>query len=87
LSESASPALGPCGIPDELEEVDVLGAAPPELPDEVVGDDDDLLVVLELEEFEPQADAARAAAASRTAVLQRIERLLAMCMNGSLFTA
>lgn len=62
----------------------MLGAAPPELPDDVFAGDE-LVFELELEEVEPQAEAARAAAASRTAAHQRMERLLEMDMNGSLF--
>ena len=91
LSASASPALGPCGIPleleevvvvaGELEEVVVVAAAPPEPPEDVV------VELLELEEFEPQADTASAAIASRQAVLQRIRLLFSMDMNGSFVTS
>lgn len=81
LSLSASPALGPCGIPLIVLAVDV---APPE-DEEVVGaaapdelDDGLEELVAELEEFEPQAASATAtSAASATAARRRADGLVA----------
>jgi len=96
LSASRSPALAPCGIPDEPE---LAGAAPPELPeapDVVLLDEppelpelaplDALLppevwVVAELEAFEPHAARARAAATRAAGASRRMDVLMPACIE------
>src|SRR5438067_13382018 len=83
LSASASPALGPCGIPFLVEpevelapDEDVVAAAPPE--DVEAGAEDELV---ELEEFEPQAATAMATSTSARGASRRIDRMFSDFMD------
>src|SRR5579884_1064931 len=81
LSESASPAFGPCGMPFELEPEDDVD----DWLEVVAGVEDaagaELDVVLdELPEFDPQAATPNAASTSRIAVQCRGDRVLIACI-------
>src|SRR5205809_5065731 len=89
LSASASPALGPCGIPLELEPGDVdegggVAVVPDGLDECVDGFADG---VDGLEEFEPHAVAPSAANARRTAAKRRCDRVAIMFMIAPLLGA
>jgi hypothetical protein len=84
LSESASPAFGPCGMPFELDAF-VDGVVDDEVAagaGEVAAgfDGDAARVDDELAALEPQAAAASAARTSRTAVRPRRDRVFSVCI-------
>jgi hypothetical protein len=83
LSLSASPAVGPCGIPFEPDP-DVVAEPPPDDELEVWVDGlEDGVDELPLEELEPQAERPKAASTSNTAARRRVDLVTMMSIISS----